>query len=402
MAIPTNRESLVQILRTIIEEHRTLEQAIELSSPEQRNWNYEIIRGTLTWMGLYERWLKEFSEQKSPKGWLRYLLLSSIYQICHFESVPMEKVVNETILVIKKKKGVKVAGFANALLRKICQKIKEDRIRSPDEILSTLPDWLDRALSQNRENQWKIDFAQSSLKRARIFIQLRPGKKLKEKARFEKTEVAHCFELIDGTPKDSIDIKEGRAYVQNISNQILLNNVCDYLKRQNLGSGTRILDLCSAPGGKAIGMAWKGYFVVATEYQSKRFDVLEKNRKIFAPDIELIKWADIEKQEKFEVVWVDAPCSGSGTLRRHPEIRWIKDEQSLESLISIQKKLIHKGLGLLKSDGILIYSVCSVLEQESFSLYGNWAQKWKILPTQLGGGDGFFAGAIKKHESDLF
>jgi 16S rRNA (cytosine967-C5)-methyltransferase len=134
-------------------------------------------------------------------------------------------------------------------------------------------------------------------------------------------------------------------------------------------SGKRVADLCAAPGGKTLQLCAAGAHVTAVDISTRRAIRLSENLARAGMTAELVT-ADASKwipAEKFDAILLDAPCSGTGTLRRHPDIAWLKDAEDVARLTLAQDRLLVHALGLLKPDGVLVYAVCSLQEDEGLA-----------------------------------
>ncbi len=130
--------------------------------------------------------------------------------------------------------------------------------------------------------------------------------------------------------------------------------------------GKRVADLCAAPGGKTLQLCAAGAQVTAVDISERRMMRLGENLTRAGFSAELVT-ADASKwmpTEKFDAILLDAPCSGTGTLRRHPDIAWLKDEEDVSRLTLTQDRLLVHALELLKPGGTLVYAVCSLQEDE--------------------------------------
>jgi 16S rRNA (cytosine967-C5)-methyltransferase len=128
----------------------------------------------------------------------------------------------------------------------------------------------------------------------------------------------------------------------------------------------RVADLCAAPGGKTLQLCAAGAQVTAVDISERRMMRLGENLARAGLSAELVT-ADASKwtpTEKFDSILLDAPCSGTGTLRRHPDIAWLKDEEDVGRLTLTQDRLLVHALDLLKPGGTLVYAVCSLQEDE--------------------------------------
>jgi 16S rRNA (cytosine967-C5)-methyltransferase len=131
-------------------------------------------------------------------------------------------------------------------------------------------------------------------------------------------------------------------------------------------SGKRVADLCAAPGGKTMQLCAAGAQVTAVDISARRMARLGENLARAGQTAELVT-SDVSKwtaPAKFDSILLDAPCSGTGTLRRHPDIAWLKDAEDVGRLSLTQDRLLLHALDLLKPGGILVYAVCSLQENE--------------------------------------
>jgi 16S rRNA (cytosine967-C5)-methyltransferase len=131
-------------------------------------------------------------------------------------------------------------------------------------------------------------------------------------------------------------------------------------------SGQRVADLCAAPGGKTAQLAAAGAQVTAVDISKKRLQRLSENleRLGLAADTVAVDAAKWTPDEPFDAVLLDAPCSSTGTLRRHPDIAWNKTPEDVAKLTAVQDRLLAAALALLKPGGLLIYATCSLQPRE--------------------------------------
>lgn len=191
--------------------------------------------------------------------------------------------------------------------------------------------------------------------------------------------------------------------------------------------GKRVLDLCAAPGGKTLYLASRGAQVTALDRSAARLARLEENLKRTGLAAEVICADALEyaPEEKFERVLLDAPCSATGTLRRHPDVPWRRSEADIARLAGLQRRLLENAYSALAPGGRLVYCVCSLEPEEGPSVigeflaanpgaarapvaasetegHGEWitaAGDLHTLPCHMaeaGGMDGFFAARIRK------
>jgi 16S rRNA (cytosine967-C5)-methyltransferase len=133
-------------------------------------------------------------------------------------------------------------------------------------------------------------------------------------------------------------------------------------------AGRRVVDLCAAPGGKTAQLAQAGAEVIAIDRSPNRVARLRDNftRLSFTAETvtaDAVEWQN-PRGDGFDAVLVDAPCSATGTIRRHPDVAWLKQESDIATLTALQQRLLQKATTLLKPGGTLIYCTCSLEPEE--------------------------------------
>ncbi len=141
----------------------------------------------------------------------------------------------------------------------------------------------------------------------------------------------------------------------------------------DLAPGARVLDLCAAPGGKTAQLLTMGYKVTALDNNPARMDRLKQNmrRLNLKPELVETRAEDFHSKEKFDGVLIDAPCSATGTFRRHPETVWNRKEKDIKTRVSLQRRIIRAAEDNLKPGGTMIYCACS-LQPEEGELQAGW------------------------------
>ena len=178
--------------------------------------------------------------------------------------------------------------------------------------------------------------------------------------------VEGCWRLEPGAAFPLAWLQEGGGMVQDASSQALMTFRWE-------GPPARILDACAAPGGKttALGLRFPGAALTALERSPTRASRLRENlaaRRVEADVVEADAAAWLEAAEAaFDLILLDAPCSGSGTLQKHPELAWIGGDLDFRDLAKRQRALLDAALPRLAPGGLLIYAVCSWLPEEGLA-----------------------------------
>ncbi len=220
-----------------------------------------------------------------------------------------------------------------------------------------------------------------------------------------------------GVVRDLPGYECGRWWVQDTAASIPARLLGDV-------AGRRVLDLCAAPGGKTAQLAVAGARVTAVDVSGQRMERLQANMERLGCTIEtrIADAATWRSSRPFDAVLLDAPCSGTGTIRRHPDIPWTRDRTDVCRLASLQRRMIANALANLSRQGVLVYAVCSLEPEEGEAHLGHLGHGChidsirpdevpglaeavtgegclRILPTQLprdGGLDGFFVVRLRQ------
>nr|WP_245415348.1 RsmB/NOP family class I SAM-dependent RNA methyltransferase [Hoeflea marina] len=150
-------------------------------------------------------------------------------------------------------------------------------------------------------------------------------------------------------------------------------------------AGRRVADLCAAPGGKTAQLVMAGADVVAFDQSANRLERLQGNleRLRLTAETRLGRAQDVDDPAGFDAILLDAPCSSTGTVRRHPDIPWTKSRQDIERLAVVQRQLLDASIRLLRPDGELVFSNCSLDPEEGEDMIARFLAEtpgWRIRP----------------------
>lgn len=359
----------VKTLGQVFSEKKPLDECLPAKHPE-RDWLLEITAGTLRYWGRIELILEQHALKKVPTGAVRRALSTGIYQLLAQDRSVPAIIVQETVEAIKRKEGLEPSRFANALLRRVLERLDEWKtLRFPENESqktraqwASLPEWLYRRLCADYGEVWVKSWAESQLERPEIW--LRSPTPLE----FEKGPLEGSYRITSRLREARPLLERGEALVQDISSQFLISKWSErarsvFAERQP--GEIRVLDACASPGGKTVGLIWNGFTVEASDQSGARLELLRQNiDRVAGGRAAIVEDWERTAPQNYDWVWIDAPCTSLGLIRRHPEVRWIKTEADVSALARVQSQLIESGFKHVRSGGILTYSVCSILKQE--------------------------------------
>jgi len=405
---PDPRQAALSTLTRVLSDGVFLDEALSQVDASQRGWVHEVVAGSLRWKGRLDWIIDQLAFKKKPTGAVRKVLLLATYQLLNQPQIEPAWIVSESVALTRRREGDAASRFVNALLRKVSGSLEDWRNlafpegQSPEDQAkwASLPLWLWTRLVRDRGLEWARAYAVASLERPVTWVRARSPVD-----RSEPGPLTECYCLKEWWPvHQSEAYANGELFVQDISSQRLIRDLCEEASLHGVDPlRSRVLDLCAAPGGKSAGLAWNGWQVIATDKATgRRFEMLQETaRRIRVSDpsraISVLQRDQALKQAPFDAVWVDAPCSGTGILRRHPEARWLKDEKALKDLKAQQSQLLVEASQLIRPGGLLMMTVCSVLEEElgleSVQKLPGWKliKRWLLAPQDPPAGDGFGA-----------
>ncbi len=278
-----------------------------------------------------------------------------------FLQVPDHAAVDLSVRLVRAdRQAMHFAGLVNAVLRRIAREGAE-RLAALDPIALDTPDWLlarwiktygeptARAIAAANSHEPALDLTVKSDPQAwaaRLNGRVLPTGTV-------RTATHGAITALPG-------FTEGAWWVQDAAAALPARLFGDL-------AGRRVADFCAAPGGKTAQLAAAGAVVTAVDRAEGRLNRVRENLARLSLDAELV-CADVatwSPERKFDAVLLDAPCSSTGTIRRHPDVPWLKRAADITALSRVQGQLIERALGLTKSGGTLIYCTCSLEPEEN-------------------------------------
>jgi 16S rRNA (cytosine967-C5)-methyltransferase len=353
--------------------------------PEDAALATEIVLGVLRWRRqldyLLDRRLKKSVERLDLA--VALALRIGIYQLRFLDRVPARAVVNESVELVKQARKTSAATLVNAVLRRTADeaKVAADKLITSGgsaaerlAILHAHPTWMverwlarfggsgTAALLDANNKTPRLSCAIHDVaRRDEIFAALKQaGLRIESGVLLQS-----AFAVSGGSPARTEAFRAGEISIQDEASQIIPLLL-------DVQAGDQVLDLCAAPGGKTpplVRGAGKGGMVVAGERHAHRLRAMrEQFRRLNLPHVRLVE-VDAEKAlpfaARFDRILVDAPCSGTGTLARHPEIRWRLEPERLVEFQKLQVSLLTNAIEMLRPGGRLVYSTCSMEPEEN-------------------------------------
>ncbi|HEY7388398.1 MAG TPA: transcription antitermination factor NusB [Bryobacteraceae bacterium] len=287
---------------------------------------------------------------------VRDLLRMGIYQLRYLERVPAHAAVTDSVELVKRARKSSAAGFVNAVLRKVDRAAVEWPSR---EVELSCPEWLLARWERRYGPAVAVGIARAALSEPEPYVRITPT----------------------------------GARMQDIGSQSIVPLL-------ELQAGLRFLDICAAPGNKTAQALEEGVRTVACDVHFHR---LVQMKNLNVPLAVLDGTRPLPFGARFDRILVDAPCSGTGTLGRNPEIKWRLKPEDLADLHGRQVALVRNALEMLAPGGRLVYSTCSLEAEENEEVIAAAApERVKRTMARIPGrdeGDGFFAAVIESGEA---
>ncbi|NQZ81445.1 MAG: 16S rRNA (cytosine(967)-C(5))-methyltransferase RsmB [Colwellia sp.] len=358
-----------------------------------------------------------------------FLMLVGLYQI-KYTRIPDHAAVSETVAATKPLKNSHLKGLVNGVLRNYQRTVErqnknnDDSEKLPDAIKFNHPSWFIKKIKIAYPEQWQNILTAN---------QDKPPMWLRVNQQHHTVE--QYIALLD-----EVDIQH--EYIDPLSKAIKLKQAVDVNKLPNFAEGhvsiqdgaaqqaarlldcqpnDRVLDCCAAPGGKTCHMLEltpQIESMLALDVDENRLIRVQDNlsrlkltAKIVTADAATNEWWD---GQLFDRILLDAPCSGTGVIRRHPDIKWLRKASDIEQLTLLQEKILKNIWSLLKPGGTLLYATCSILPEENNKQVQHFIENnndallisitenktdigWQILPNEHSM-DGFYYAKLVKKE----
>ena len=379
------REVVLDVLLEVLENHNlshlVLKQALEkylFLERQDRAFITRCVEGTLEYRIQIDAVIDRFSKVKTAKmkPVIREILRMSVYQILYMERVPDSAVCNEAVKLAKKRKFQGLSGFVNGVLRTVSRE-KENLSWKDASIRYSIPQWMLSMWEEMFGKETAETIAASFLEERPLTVRfnesIAPAAETVEELRAQNITV-DLSDVFPGIASirgfDYLDrvtaFAEGKITVQDPSSSLAA-------RMASIKPGDFVLDVCSAPGGKAMHAAdlLRGTGMVeARDVSERKTDLIEENiMRCGFPNIRTMVWdatfLDPSMIGQADVVLADLPCSGLGIIGKKPDIKERMTKDEIVKLAGLQREILSVVSQYVKTGGTLVYSTCTITKEEN-------------------------------------
>ena len=421
-----SRWAALEALEGVLENRRTINVALDNATgwkklkPEDRAFTKFLILETVRHLPEVDQIYSNFLSRPLPRRThrLKHLLRLGTTQLV-FLKTPPHAAVNTTVALAEQLLSQKFKGLVNALLRKIAR--SSARLSPDTSARINTPDWLWESWRKTYGEENTLKIAQQHLELAPTDLTVaKTSPELPSHLNAETLESGSLRCRDFGNPADRWGYADGKWWVQDAAAALPIKLIGDV-------RGLNVIDLCAAPGGKTAQLALGGANVVSLDSSKLRSETLKANMKRLGLTSNTIvsDLRDWEPSITADLVVLDAPCTATGTCRRHPEILRLRCSEDVQKMARIQKNLLDAGAAMVPNGGTLLYITCSLQPEEGPDQVTDFLNRWtnfarspfkpltwkglegvidingalRTLPfhwSSRGGMDGFFATALKR------
>jgi len=352
-----------------------------------------VVATTLRRLGQIDDLIVRATDRRElPKPLSLHNLLRMAAAQIAFMNVPDYAVVDTAVRLADECGMTRQKGFVNAALRRITENSRL-WLASQDEVRLNTPDWLLKLWIADYGLRTAAEIAQANLSEAPLDISLKDQNMAAHWTQALEASILPTGTLrrVDGGAVQKLPgFDDGMWWVQDAAAAIPARLFGDV-------TGRTVIDMCAAPGGKTAQLAALGAQVIALDRSTTRLKRLQENLTRLRLDhlvkIEAADAGEWKPREAPEFILLDAPCSATGTARRHPDVPHLKSEQDVLHLAEVQARLLDNAVNILAPGGVLIYCTCSLQKAEGEQQIENLlarngaVRRLPVSPIEVGGLD---------------
>ena len=341
--------------------------AVDALSAQDRNLTTTLVMGTLRWQMALDAVVRPLlarpgQELAAP---VEVALRLGAFQLLHLDRVPAHAVLNDCVELVKESEEYGAAGMVNAVLRKIAAMPKA----AGRDAVAAHAAWM--------VERWRKFYGDEALQAICGYDQRAGAVALRLEDPFAAQEMeiegvewapggllADAVRVVKGDVTRTVPFQQGRARMQDEGSQLVAE-----MAAAAMPDAARILDACAAPGGKTAILAERlvKAKITAMEVRPRRLEAMRRNLKAYAKQVECVEGdaTALDEGAGYDLILCDAPCTGTGTMARNPEIRWRVDEAELMRQQARQKAIVKSAAGAVRPGGRVVYSTCSLEPEEN-------------------------------------
>jgi 16S rRNA (cytosine967-C5)-methyltransferase len=353
-------------------------------APERRALAQELCYGTLRWSPRLQALLDLLLDKplKAKESDIHSLLLLGLYQLAYME-IPAHAAVSETVAVTALLNKGWAKGLVNAVLRRFQRERQalEAKIGHDPVAVSAHPAWLLSLLQQAWPQEWQA-IVDANNQRPPMALRV-------NRSRTSRADYLQALQAEGLAAEPSVHAPDALLLERPVNVDQLPGFACGEVSVQDSAAqlaallvapqpGMRVLDACAAPGGKTGHLLeiCSDIELIALDIEKKRLARVEENllrlglkARLIAADASSTVWWD---GKPFDRILLDAPCSASGVIRRHPDIKLLRQSEDIPQLVALQAAILEALWPMLRPGGMLVYATCSVLPQENAGQLANF------------------------------
>lgn len=353
-------------------------------SPADKALVTELVNGTVRWQSRLDWILTGFYHGEFTKclPLVKNALRIALYQMLFLSKIPPPAAINESVDLVKLVKGDRHAGVVNGVLRNILRNItnirypaKEENVVLYDSIVYAHPQWMVRRYHDRFGAQQAEQLLQANNQRPMLTLRVNTlatdkatvERELQEAdIKFEQSPI-HPNSLLINSLREIRNLPlfhEGHVSVQDASASLAI-------QLASPKPGMTVYDLCAAPGGKAIYAAElmqnKGSITALEMYESKLRFIAENAERCKVSIITPVHGdaREFTPDHEADLVLVDAPCTGLGTVSKKPDVKWRRTLDDVRKMAAKQREILDHASLLVKKGGVLVYSTCTIEPEEN-------------------------------------
>lgn len=389
-----SRKASLKCLKSVIIDGKSLDQvkpqAYASLTPQDAKFAHALTLTTLRNYGPHRDVLSRYTKKSGriKPAELQIILQMGIAQILHLD-VPDHAAVDTTLKLAIKSGLIRQKGFINAVLRKITSDKANIVLRHDIENVH-YPEWLIK--------EWIKDYGREETGQMIPALMSEPSLDLtipdhSTRQTFLDHYGDQClpigahgvrFKNPQMNVQDLLGFKDGQWWVQNAASAFPISYLIEHKIMPKPWSEIKALDLCAAPGGKTMQLAQTGAHITALDLSEQRLQRLSENleRTNLIKNVDIIAGDALTHEGSYDLIVLDAPCTATGTLRRHPDAAFSKTKAQMKELATLQQRMLTHASTLLKDDGILVFCTCALQHEEGENTANQFTSKnssFKIL-----------------------